>query len=136
MLQSVSQWQNGKHKGEVRARSAVLPLHSTPSSIPRSSFYSNRSFGVEAFKQVERGLRAGTPLRWYVWGKQEFATFYWACTFILCWFYIANKNCHIFLNVYLTLQTVVCYVLCLAHKRGEVKYLKTRYIKFKVDIFH
>lgn len=36
-----------------RARSQLLPLHSPP-SIPRSSFYSNRSLGVEAFKQMER----------------------------------------------------------------------------------
>lgn len=31
----------------------TLPLHSAP-SIPPSSFYSNRSLGVEAFKQMER----------------------------------------------------------------------------------
>lgn len=34
-----------------RARSQLLPLHSPP-SIPR--FYSNRSLGVEAFKQMEK----------------------------------------------------------------------------------
>lgn len=45
----VSTWERERE----RARSTLLPLHSPP-SIPPSSFYSNRSLGVEAFKQMER----------------------------------------------------------------------------------
>lgn len=39
--------------GTSTKEESTLPLHSPP-SIPRSSFYSNRSLGVEAFKQMEK----------------------------------------------------------------------------------